>query len=116
MTPDNAAEHRLNASTALLVLSDSTTLDYLQNILQFIDCDVHVPDSVEEFQRLAQRFSDRSVSVFVSSQLPDETRTQFLSAINAMSPRPAPATGCSTPTAGARPASAGAARWCVTAA
>ena len=76
MTPDNAAEHRLNASTALLVLSDSTTLDYLQNILQFIDCDVHVPESPQDMQRLVQRFNDRSGCVLLSGQLADESQSQ----------------------------------------
>jgi sigma-54 specific flagellar transcriptional regulator A len=86
---EQTKDQSLNTATVMLALSDEGALDYLQNILQFIDCDVHIPDSVEDFQRLAQRFSDRSISVFVSSQLPDEARSSFLSAINAMSPRPA---------------------------
>ena len=89
MTTDTAAEQRLNAATALLVLSDATTLDYLQNILQFIDCDVHIPENPEEFRRIAERFTDRSVSVLLSAQLPDHTRSAYLSAINDCNPRPA---------------------------
>lgn len=89
MTSDIASDERLNTATVLLVLSDKATLDYLENILQFIDCDVHVVETAEEFQRVAQRFSDRSVSVFLSSQLPDDARSAYLSAMNECSPRPA---------------------------
>ena len=59
MTPDNAKSESLTAVTVILVVSDAASLDYLQNILQFIDCDVHVPDSAEELQRLVERFGDR---------------------------------------------------------
>ncbi len=89
MTLDDSKEESLNTATVMLVLSDTESVDYLQNILQFIDCDVHVPESIGDFKRLAQRFGDRSISVFLSAQLPDEQRSAFLAAINDCSPRPA---------------------------
>lgn len=89
MTPDNAKSESLTAVTVILVVSDAASLDYLQNILQFIDCDVHVPDSAEELQRLVERFGDRSVSVFLSGNMPDGDRSAYLSAIGECSPRPA---------------------------
>ena len=89
MTTDNANGHALNAATVMLVLADQSALDYLQNILQFIDCDVHVPESPDELKRMVQRFNDRSSSVFLSGQLPDQERSAYLSAINECNPRPA---------------------------
>lgn len=89
MTPDDEEGQPLNAATVMLVTSDASTLDYLQNILQFIDCDVHVPESAEDMKRLAQRFSDRSIAVFLSSQLETSERSAYLSAINELSLRPA---------------------------
>ncbi len=89
MTPDNSSEQFLNTATVMLVVSGASTLDYLQNILQFIDCDVHVPESPEDFQRITQRFADRSISVFLSGQLPDKERSAYLSTINECEPRPA---------------------------
>ena len=89
MTLDDSKEESLNTATVMLVLADTESVDYLQNILQFIDCDVHVPESLGDFKRLAQRFGDRSISVFLSAQLPDEQRSAFLSAINDCTPRPA---------------------------
>ena len=47
MAPEGAKSQSLNAVTVVLVLPDPASLDYLQNILQFIDCDVHVPESPE---------------------------------------------------------------------
>ena len=89
MTPENTKAQTLNASTVMLVLSDHSSAEYLKNILQFIDCDVHVPDSPKDFQRLMQRFNDRSTSVFLSGQLPDQDRSAYLSAMNECNPRPA---------------------------
>ena len=78
-----------NAITVMLVLSEPASFDYLQNVLQFIDCDVHVPESPDHLQRLVKRFADRSTSVFLSGQLPDRDRSAYLSAINACETRPA---------------------------
>ena len=89
MTPENTKAQTLNASTVMLVLSDHSSAEYLKNILQFIDCDVHVPDSPQDFQRLMHRFNDRSTSVFLSGQLPDQDRSAYLSAMNECNPRPA---------------------------
>ncbi len=89
MTPDNAKSQSLNAVTVVLVLPDQASLDYLQNILQFIDCDVHVAESAEDIPRLVERFSDRSVSIFLSGHMPDQDRSTYLSAINGCEPRPA---------------------------
>ncbi|WP_334223753.1 sigma-54 dependent transcriptional regulator [Thiosocius teredinicola] len=89
MTPDDEEGQPLNAATVMLVTSDASSLDYLQNILQFIDCDVHVPESPEDLKRVSQRFNDRSMAVFLSSQLEAGNRSAYLSAINELSPRPA---------------------------
>ena len=89
MTSDISPDQSLNTATVLLALSDKATLDYLQNILQFIDCDVHVMESPDEFSHVVQRFSDRSISVFLSSRLPDDVRSAYLRAMNDCSPRPA---------------------------
>ncbi len=78
MTPDNSKVQSLSAITAMLVLSEETSAGYLQNILQFIDCDVHVPESPQDLQRLIERFSDRSVVVFLSGQLADKDRSAYL--------------------------------------
>ncbi|MCB1801007.1 MAG: sigma-54-dependent Fis family transcriptional regulator [Gammaproteobacteria bacterium] len=87
--PENAKTESLNAVTVILVITDSAALDYLQNILQFIDCDVHVPDSPKEMQQQCERFADRSMAVFLSGQMPDKDRSAYLNAINECSPRPA---------------------------
>jgi sigma-54 specific flagellar transcriptional regulator A len=89
MMPENPKGQSLTTFTVMLVLSDPASVDYLQNILQFIDCDVHVPDSPQDLKRLIERFSDRPVSVFLSGQLPDQDRSSYLSAINECTPRPA---------------------------
>ncbi|MCB1725636.1 MAG: sigma-54-dependent Fis family transcriptional regulator [Gammaproteobacteria bacterium] len=89
LSPDNAKSESLTAVTVILVLSDPASLDYLQNILQFIDCDVHVLDSHDELPRLVERFSDRTVSVFLSGNMPDKERSAYLSAIGECNPRPA---------------------------
>jgi len=89
MTPENTKDTALNAVSVMLVMSDEASRAYLQNILQFIDCDVHVPESTKELQRLAGRFSDRSGCVLLSSQMPDQERSAYLGAINECSPRPA---------------------------
>ena len=89
MMPENAKTESLNAVTVILVITDSAALDYLQNILQFIDCDVHVPDSPKEMQQQCERFADRSMAVFLSGQMPDKDRSAYLNAINECSPRPA---------------------------
>jgi sigma-54 specific flagellar transcriptional regulator A len=89
MEPGNAKGQSLNAVTVILVIPDQSALDYLQNILQFIDCDVHVAESAEETSRLAERFSDRTVAVFISGQMPDKERSAYLSAISDCQPRPA---------------------------
>ena len=89
MTPENTKAQTLNASTVMLVLSDHSSAEYLKSILQFIDSDVHVPDSPQDFQRLMHRFNDRSTSVFLSGQLPDQDRSAYLSAMNECNPRPA---------------------------
>ncbi|MCB1785285.1 MAG: sigma-54-dependent Fis family transcriptional regulator [Gammaproteobacteria bacterium] len=79
----------MNTFTAMLVTSDPGSLDYLKNILQFIDCDTHVPESPEDLRRLVERFSDRPVAVFLSGQLPDQARSGYLGALNECTPRPA---------------------------
>jgi sigma-54 specific flagellar transcriptional regulator A len=89
MEPGNAKSQSLNAVTVILVLPDPSALDYLQNILQFIDCDVHVSESPEEIAHLVERFSDRCIAVFLSGQLPDRVRSEYLSRISACDPRPA---------------------------
>ncbi len=89
MTLNDSQETSLNTATVMLVLASAESVDYLQDILQFIDCDVHVPATTDEFRRLTQRFSDRSISVFLSGQLPDDQRSAFLGAINEADPRPA---------------------------
>ena len=89
MTPENSKVQTLSAITAMLVLSDQASAGYLQNILQFIDCDVHMPESPQDLQRLIERFSDRSVVAFLSGQLADQDRSAYLGAINAGTPRPA---------------------------
>ena len=74
----------------MLVLSEPASFDYLQNVLQFIDCDVHVPESPGMTTSVwCERFADRSTSVFLSGQLPDRDRSAYLSAINACETRPA---------------------------
>jgi sigma-54 specific flagellar transcriptional regulator A len=89
MARDNSPEQQLNAATALLIVSQQESRDYLENILRFIDCDVHVPESPEDLVRTVERFADRSVSVLMSGQLPDETRSAYLAAINGLTSRPA---------------------------
>ncbi|MGD8955903.1 MAG: sigma-54-dependent Fis family transcriptional regulator, partial [Chromatiaceae bacterium] len=89
MMPENSKGQSLNAVTVLLVLADPASHDYLQNILQFIDCGVHIPESPQDLKRLVQHFSDRSTSVFLSTQLPDQDRSAYLSAIGECDPRPA---------------------------
>jgi sigma-54 specific flagellar transcriptional regulator A len=78
-----------NAVTVLLVLADPASFDYLQNILQFIDCDVHVTESPDDLKRLVQGFNDRSLAVFLGSRVADEERSAYLSAIGECNPRPA---------------------------
>jgi sigma-54 specific flagellar transcriptional regulator A len=89
MTPDLAPDEPLKTATVVLIVSVDSTLAYLQDILQFIDCDVHVPDSPEDLKNIVERFSDRPVSVFLSGQLADDVRSRYLSAINDCGPRPA---------------------------
>ncbi len=89
MTSENTRAMALNAVTVMLVISDQSSLTYLKNILQFIDCDVHVPESPEDLQRLIQRFTDRPGCVLLSGQLPDRERSAYLAVINASDPRPA---------------------------
>ena len=89
MMPENNTSQSLNAVTVMLVLAEPASSDYLQNILQFIDCDVHEPESPQDLKRLVQHFSDRSTTVFLSGQLPDQDRSAYLSAINECDPRPA---------------------------
>jgi sigma-54 specific flagellar transcriptional regulator A len=50
---------------------------------------LHVPETPQDLQRLIERFSDRSVVVFLSGQLADQDRSAFLATINASVPRPA---------------------------
>ena len=89
MSSDNNKAPSLNAVSVMLVMSAQDSLDYLRNILQFIDCDVQVPGSADDLQRLAERFNDRAVCVFISTQLADADRSGYLAAINACNPRPA---------------------------
>ncbi len=89
MSSDNNKAPSLNAVSVMLVMSTSDSLDYLRNILQFIDCDVQVPGSPDELQRLVERFNDRAVAVFISAQVADAERSAYLAAINACTPRPA---------------------------
>ena len=89
MTSENTKATALNAVTVMLVMSDQASSAYLKNILQFIDCDVHVPESPQDMQRLVQRFNDRSGCVLLSGQLADQERSAYLAAINACDPRPA---------------------------
>jgi sigma-54 specific flagellar transcriptional regulator A len=89
MSNDNNRGQNLNAVTVMLLLAEPASLDYLHNILQFIDCDVQVPESPDELQGLIERFNDRSVAVFVSGQLADAERSAYLAAVNACNPRPA---------------------------
>jgi sigma-54 specific flagellar transcriptional regulator A len=89
MEPGKAQNQSLNAVTVVLASPDAAALDYLQNILQFIDCDVHVSESPEEISRIVERFRDRSVAVFLASKLPDKLRSEYLSRIAACEPRPA---------------------------
>ena len=89
MTPENTNGQALNAVTVMLVVSEQTTHDYLQKILQFIDCDVHTPQSPDDFQHLTKKFNDRSISVFLSAELADADRSAYLHTINQCEPRPA---------------------------
>ncbi len=89
MMPDTNNGQSLNAITVILVLAEQDALEYLQSILTFIDCDIHVPESPEDLGRLVERFSDRSVAVFLSGQLPDKERSAYLSMIGECTPRPA---------------------------
>ena len=87
--PENVKTQGFNAVTVLLVLAEQASFEYLQDILQFIDCDVHVTESPDDLKRLVNGFSDRSLAVFLGSRLPDEERSAYLTAINECSPRPA---------------------------
>jgi len=89
MTSQNNKGQSLNAVTVMLVLADQSSLDYLQNILRFIDCDVHVPASPQDLQRLVGRYNDRAVAVLLSGQLPDQDRSSYLHAIGECGQRPA---------------------------
>jgi sigma-54 specific flagellar transcriptional regulator A len=86
---DNGKTQGFNAVTVLLVLAEQSSFEYLQNILQFIDCDVHVVESPDDLKRLVTGFNDRSLAVFLGSRLPDEERSSYLTAINECNPRPA---------------------------
>ena len=89
MTSQNPKGQSLNAVTVMLVLADQSSLDYLQNILRFIDCDVHIPASPQDLQRLVGRYDDRAVAVLLSGQLPDQDRSSYLRAISECEQRPA---------------------------
>jgi sigma-54 dependent transcriptional regulator, flagellar regulatory protein len=86
---DGLKSQGFNAVTILLVLARQESQDYLHNILQFIDCDVHAVETAHDLKRLVQGFDDRSVAVFLGSQIAVDERSEFLSAINGCMPRPA---------------------------
>ena len=78
------------ASTAVALLIPNTeTREYLQNILQFVDCQVDSPESPEQLAAFLERFSSHTASVFMSSALDAGERNGWLRAIEQASPRPA---------------------------
>ncbi len=78
------------ASTAVaLVIPNTETREYLQNILQFVDCQVDSPESPEQLAAFLERFSSHTASVFMSSALDAGERNGWLRAIEQASPRPA---------------------------
>jgi sigma-54 dependent transcriptional regulator, flagellar regulatory protein len=57
------------AAAVMLVLPNAESRDYLNNILQFVDCEVKSPDSPGQLQALVERYAEQAASVFISSAL-----------------------------------------------
>jgi len=87
--PEEISQKELSAASVMLVTPNDESRDYLQNILQFIDCQVHSPQSKDELAVLIERFADYPISVFISSRLDAETRNGYLTVVNDSDTRPA---------------------------
>ncbi len=85
----DATDITLAAATALLVIPEEESRNYLKNILEFVDCKVEVPDEPDRVQALVGASADRSVTVFISPALPADTRNEWLRAIERCEVRPA---------------------------
>lgn len=82
----NAAIH---SASVMLVVPNQESRSYLQSILQFLDCQVHFPETPDQLVQWMDRDADRVISVFVSSALDTEVRNEFLRVISNSEPRPA---------------------------
>ena len=88
MTGTKAGEDSLRSVTAMLVVPRADSLAYLNEILQFIDCEVAVPEDPDDFTRLLDKCSDRTVAVFLSNLTGGEDRSAYLNAMGSAAVRP----------------------------
>ena len=79
----------LAAAMGLLVMPEGEQRDYLRNVLEFVDCKVELPETPEQLQRFVAGNADRSVTVFLSPEIPAEERNAWLRAIEQCEVRPA---------------------------
>jgi len=86
---DQDAQKLTNQASVMLVVPGEESREYLQNILQFIDCQSFSPESPEHLADLLKREPDQVTSVFISSALDTESRNAFLRVLDEASPRPA---------------------------
>ena len=88
MTADES-QKVLSAASVMLAIPGEESREYLQKILQFIDCQVHVAESQGQLSNLLERYSDQAISVFVSTAWNIESRNALLRVIEEAEPRPA---------------------------
>ncbi len=84
-----ATDITLSTAAALLVMPEGTSRDYLQHILEFVDCKVEVPDSPQAMAEMIERHAEHSVSVFMNGSLPVEERNAWLRTLEQAAIRPA---------------------------
>ena len=77
------------STNVMLVVPDEASSDYLQNVLQFIDCQVMLAGSPDELAELLGRSAEQTNAVFVSTGLEAESRNSFLRVLEEAKPRPA---------------------------